>query len=247
MTKKYVCVLDTETAPIAGCPSDGSAHPELSRVYDLGYTLVPKHGDSHDAIVSRSLLITDTFADQRLMDSAYYADKLPQYRQGARWDGSGEWEPMSFLAAYTTFANDLKEHGVSEIWAYNARFDRCALNTTITAYSHGYRRYFAPYGVQWYDLWCAAQAITGTKSYVTWAYEHGRTTPAGNPQTSVEALTGYVTGDPEFAERHTALDDARHEAAILERLYRYSHRGNPRSLGNGWRAAARTARELGLR
>lgn len=246
-SRKFVVVLDTETAPIVGCPNDGNAHPELSRVYDFGYTIVPKRGSVSDTVVSRSFVITDTFTDPMLMNSAYYKDKLPQYREGARFDGKGEWNAVSFLEAWTQFKRDCKQFGVTEVWAYNARFDRTALNATIAAYSGGYARFFTPYGVKWFDLWVAAQRITGTVRYVDWCYAHDMVTPSGNPKTSVESVTAYLNDDIDFAERHTALDDAMHEAAILERLYRYSHTSNPKTLGNGWRAAARIAKEKGYK
>lgn len=245
MSRKFIAVLDTETAPIKGCPNDGNAHPELSRVYDFGYIIVAKNGDE-TPMVERSFVIADTFTDTALMNSAYYADKLPQYREGANFKFGAEWNVVSFLDAYQTFKRDCKTYGVSEVWAYNARFDLVALNTTVEAYSNGFVRYFTPYDCKWRDVWGAASCITGTGKYVDWAYEHGFTTEKGNPKTNVETVIAYLDGDTSFVERHTALDDARHELRILRECVK-RHAKQPEKLGNGWRKAAQIAANKGYK
>lgn len=228
-------VLDTETAPTVNY-NDGKAHPETARVYDLGYVVCDGNGK---VLMERSFIITDTFFNDRLMNSAYYAEKLPQYRTGM----GHEWDPVSFSMAWQTFKSDVKTYGVKTVWAYNARFDETALNATIRAYSNGFAGFFIPYGVKVKDVWDYASCLTGTKKYVKWAFDNGFTTPTGNPSTGAEAVYRYLTKNLDFTERHTALSDAHIELSIMLAAKRRKAKTR-HSKGQGWRDAAKIAKQL---
>ena len=229
--KKIIAVIDTETCPIAPM-TKGEVDPRKMRVYDLGYIIGEKRGN---VLCERSFVIADWFFDpRRYMDSAYYGEKLPQYR--ANYMTGGEWEIVSFADAYKQFRADCKEYGVSEAWAYNCRFDALTLNESTKDASRGFSRFFLPYGVKWFDIWKLAELITGTAGYNEWAHAHGYVSAAGIAKTGVETLTRYLFGDEEFCERHTALDDARHEWDIIQYL-KYRHYATPKTWGQGFRAA----------
>lgn len=229
--RKIVAVLDTETCPIV--PMGDEVDPRKMRVYDLGYIIGGKR--SGEVLCERSFVIADWFFNARdFMNSAYYANKLPQYRAG--YATGGEWSIVSMREAWETFRADCKRYGVAEVWAYNCRFDYTALNESIKDASGGFARYFAPYGVKWRDVWTLAQLITGTAGFCEWAHVHGYESAAGIPKTNVEIVTRFLFGDNEFTERHTALDDARHEWDILQHL-RFRHYKTPDKWGYGYGAA----------
>lgn len=239
---KNVMVIDTETAPLHPL-RDGSVNAKDALVYDVGYLIFPKRGGLHvqaDALATGSFVCEDTFFNKRLMRSAYYADKRPQYYEGL----STKWHVRSIGAIREHVLADMAMYHVSEVWAYNSKFDREALNHTATYYSNDMLSSFLPSNTKWYDLWAAAETITSTQDYVRWACEMGHVTAKGNVQTSVEVLVRYLTGQQDFSEDHTALSDATHEATILRKLYGTSHRGRPKKEGQGWRAAARTKKHM---
>ena len=65
--KSYYMVFDTET-------SNGLDDPI---VYDIGFAIVDKKGNVYEA---KSFVIYETFCKMKdLMQSAYYADKIPNY------------------------------------------------------------------------------------------------------------------------------------------------------------------------
>ena len=231
MTKKFI-VIDTETAPVV--PSD-EVDPRNMRVYDLGWIVTDRDGVIYE---QRSYIIANTFFNHALMQGAYYADKLPQYYQGM----GTAWEVISFLDAYKQFAADVKQYNVRDIWAYNARFDRSALNATIEDYSNGFRAFFYPFGCKVRDIWdYAGSTICNTKKYVAWCRENGFVSDKGNPQTSAEVVYRYITGRNDFAEAHTALNDCEIELSIL-RAARKRHQKARKSMGQGWRDAAKIAK-----
>lgn len=238
--RKVIAVLDSETCPIV--PMGGEeVDPRKMRVYDVGFIIKDKR--TPHVYAERSYLVTDWYYSARhYMESAYYAAKLPQYRAGCAT--GGEWVPMPLCDVWAAFTELCKEFGVSEVWAFNCRFDATVLNESIKDASGGFRKYFAPYGVKWRDIWPLAQLITGTAKYNEWAYQHGYFSPAGIAKTNVEIITRYLTGEHGFSERHTALDDARHEAAIMDYL-RFSHYKTPDRWGRGYDAAMRYAKRVG--
>lgn len=232
-------VIDTETAPTVN-HKDNQAHPETSLVYDFGYTI----RDCNDCeLVSRSFVIAETFTNLHLMNSAYYADKLPLYHAGIGSTDSSTWRMVSFAEAWETFKADCKLHEVKTAWAYNARFDLIALNNTIRTYSNGFVKFFFPYKMKVRDVWDYASNITGSKAYVGWCVEHGYFTASGNPQTGAEIVYRFIAGDNDFIEDHTAYSDACIEDAILVAAKR-KHAKTRHSMGQGWRDARATYRTM---
>ena len=235
--RKTVIVLDTETAPIVKMGDVVDANK--MRVYDLGYIVRDKY--TGEVYAERSFVCADTFFNgRRFMDSAYYAEKLPQYYAGIAT--GGEWEPVSFADAYKTFHADCETWGVSEVWAYNSQFDEKALNATCKDVSAGMVETFT--ALRWRDIWRFAECITGTVRYCEWATAHGYVTATGTPCTGVEYLIKYLDGDTGFSERHTALDDARHESRILSLCLARGIK-QPTKTGYGYRAAQRWAKQTG--
>ena len=213
----YYMVLDTETASTWR----GKCVAKAARVYDVGYMVVDSR--TGESVCERSFAIRDTFANDKLMHSCYYADKLPQYYAGMR---DGTWECVSLHDAWETWQEDARRWHVRETWAWNVAFDRTALDATITAYSHGYV-------TSWWDavprmetldvMSAAARTVLATERYRAWGRATGILTPSGNPSTTAEAAYRYMTGNTTFSECHTALEDARIEGWMLHRLRRSKH------------------------
>lgn len=234
-----ILVLDTETAQTVNY-KDNKAHPETSLVYDFGYTIRDKDGN---VVRERSIVITDTFYQYKLMQSAYYADKLPQYYEGIK---SGEWVELSFLEAWRTFKADCKECDVKSAWAFNCRFDEIALNNTCRTYSNGFAPWFMPYKLRLRDVWDYASNITSTKAYLKYCVNNGLFTATGNPSTSAESVYKFINNKHDFEEDHTALSDARIEYEILAAARKRHKKTRHASRGQGWRDAAQAYKNLDL-
>ena len=232
--KPYV-VIDTETAPEPWF--DKNHMDKTSLVYDLGYIIT----DGETVLRERSFVIAETFYNDAMMNSAYFADKLPQYRAGLGKD----WEVISFLTAWETFKNDCKEFGVKDVFAYNARFDRNVLNHTIETYSKGFVKFFFPYKLRIKDVWTmAGKTVCATKKFVKYCVENGYMTNKGNPSTNAEIVYRYMTKDSEFIEAHTALQDSLIENDILKRIRKRHQKTETKPNGTGWRTASNIKKNL---
>lgn len=230
-------IIDTETTDAFGRTLT-KPEPENSLVYDLGG--VVRDTKTGEIVDSFSFIISETFYNSELMQSAYYASKLPKY-----YEGMGlEWEVVTFCHAYDFVRSLIKKYNIRNVWAYNARFDLLALNSTIRHYSNGFVRYFLPYKVKVKDVWNRCANVTGTKKYVLWAFENGYVSTKGNPQTSAETVYRYIHADKDFKEQHTAREDAQIEAEILTYAQKVKKGQSEKGLSNGWRAAAKMAQRL---
>lgn len=225
-------VLDCETTDKTPRVSD-RAQPENSLVYDLGWVIYDNK--TGEVLRERSFVIAETFYDNRRMQSAYYASKLPQYHEGIK---RGEWVVAGFREVWQTLRADCKEFGVSKAWAYNCQFDEKALNSTLDHYSNGYNHWFMPYKLRLNDIWDYCSNITSTTAYLKFCDKNGYFTPKGNPITNAETVYRFISGARDFVEDHTALSDARIEMEILKAA-RKKHSKTRHSRGRGWMDAAK--------
>ncbi len=69
------------------------------------------------------------------------------------------------------------------------------------------------------DLWLfSCITVCNRPTYHAIADANGWRSDAGNVRTNAEKVYAYITGNTDFIEAHTALDDARIETEILQRL-----------------------------
>lgn len=229
-------VLDTEGVDTVKF-NDNRPHPEYGRFYDLGFMVVSASGE---VLHRASYANTDFIFNQKLMGSAYYAEKLPQYFAGL----STDWSLADTQTIWREFKAACEKYRVKTVWAYNAGYDLSITNATISAASNGFVSWFTPYGVEWRDIWdYAGSTICNTKKYVKWCIEHDYLTKSGRPSTTAEVVYRYLQRDDSFKEQHTALADCACELAILMAAMRRKEKAR-RSRGHGWRDAASIMKEL---
>lgn len=233
MSKNFI-VVDTETA--------GSVDKRSTlRVYDLGWTVTNSKGEP---LTRKSFVIKEIFENGELMDTAYYAKKLPQYREGIL---TGKWVVKTFAEARAALLADMVQYGCNELYAYNCNFDEAALNATMRALSNGWVDGFMPKTVKWCDIWGYAQdCICATKNYVRWAVETGSLTPSGRVSTTAESVYRYLVKDSTFIESHTAADDSWIESYILHRSRHMPRKGSFEWKGAKTKALNAIRAELGI-
>lgn len=238
-------VFDCETTPLN--KGGNRPNPRESLIYDAGWVVADESGAT---ICERSFVVSEVFFDLQKMTGAYYADKMAVYR--ASYNDGGAFSIQPFSVVWAQLREDCERYDVDTIWAYNAFFDRTALAANVGNFSNGFIKTANPVaGLVWRDVWRAAMVITGSDDYVQWAYANGFTTSSGNPSTTAECVYRYVTGDITFVESHTGRNDATIELAILNAARELDGAGvdsfaPANKLMNGYTAAARTARKLGL-
>ncbi len=210
--KHYIIVLDTET-----CPLDRTfegVSPFNMFVYDIGWAVVDKKGTVYE---TKSYINRDIFMDEKaLMESAYYANKVPKY-----------WEDIKagtrIVSTWYNIRKDLwetmKRYNTKIVCAHNARFDDGATKNTQRWLTKSKYRNFLPYGTEvWDTMKMANDVIAKTPTYRKFCFENGFVTKhkTPRPQIKAEVLYRYITGDLDFKESHTGLEDVLIEKEILK-------------------------------
>lgn len=209
--KTYLIGLDTETCN--GLVTDNKLDLSQSIVYDIGWAVVDKQGNIYR---TRSFIIFEVYCKMKdVMKSAYYADKIPQYEKDIK---KGTRTIATLETVRKTFKADFEEFNVKAIFAHNASFDVRALNNTIRYITKSKKRYFLPYGAEiWDTLKMSRQTIGKRKGYSTFCQSNGYLTNHKKPQNrfTAEVLYKYLSGDYDFEESHTGLEDVIIETYIM--------------------------------
>ena len=220
MTKKidkrrtYFIVLDTEGQ------GDVTRKPiaDNALIYDVGFAVIDKTGKVYE---TRNFVLYDTYVlENQLMQSAYYANKFPQYEEDLK---NGIRKMVTVFTAKKELENLCKEYNVKAIIAHHATYDYNGLNDTLRYITKSQLRYFFPYGVEiWDSQKMAHDTICKQKLYIKFCQENGYMTKhkVPRPQEKAEVLYRYISGDNNFVEAHTGLADVMIEKEIFAKCVR---------------------------
>ena len=216
MVEKNILIIDVETA--------GSIEKPL--IYDLGFAIYNKG----KLVEKNSFLINEIFNDSKLMNTAYYSEKVPTYRKELL---EGKHKLVSFKESLQVMARLIKKYNVKTLSAYNLAFDLRALENTSkvlldrTLDFTGYEK-ICIYGF-------ACQVIFTQKTYQKVAVREGWISEAGNLRTTAEFAYRYLTGKYAFIEEHKGLADVEIEAEILHLCQRQKKKIRKGIIVNPWK------------
>lgn len=197
--KKFI-VLDTETTNSLDDPL----------AYDIGFAVIDEKGKVYE---SHSFVIAEIFLDKELMKSAYFADKIPQYWQDIK---NGKRKLAKLLTVKKILAKVMKDNNINIVIAHNARFDYRSLATTQRFLTFSKYRYFLPYGTEVYcTLKMARQALKNNIEYDNFCWNNHYITKRGCKRYTAEIIYRFLTGNNDFIESHTGLEDVLIEKEIF--------------------------------
>lgn len=196
-----ILMIDTETTNDLECPI----------VYDVGYQIFTL---ADGVLCEKSFVNADVFCDAELMASAYFADKINSYWEEIR---DGKRILRKWFNIKKELVEDCQRFGVQFACAHNSAFDNRALNTTQRYITTSKYRYFLPCGIVWLDtLKMARKLLKNNDSYGEFCYENGYLTSRGCRRYTAEIIYRWLSGEAEFVEAHTGLEDVKIERQIFE-------------------------------
>lgn len=208
-------MIDTETANDLDYPI----------AYDIGYEVFNDKGETLEAA---SLTNRDIFLDKDFMATAYYAAKIPNYWKEI-W--AKQRELISWREIKWRIFEACKRYDCHIVAAHNARFDNRALNLTQRYITTSRHRYFLPYDTEWWDTLKMAKAVlSDDETYTNFCKFYGFMTANNKPKFTAEVVYKFISGDIDFDEAHTGLEDVKIEKEIF--LYCLSR--NPDLDGRLW-------------
>lgn len=214
--RNYVLMLDTETANTL-TNEDGTLDMSNVLIYDCGWAVIDTKGNLYE---TASYINKDIFEGERdLMQSAYYADKIPRYLTEL---AEGRRQMATTYEIRAAMLDTIKKYGIKYACAHNARFDYNALNITQRWTTASRFRYWFPFdSIEFWDTQKMAQdVICKMPTYKQFCADHGYITPKGQPRRTAEILYRYISGNHNFVESHTGLEDVLIEAEIMWYCFR---------------------------
>jgi hypothetical protein len=204
---KYILVIDIETANFI---DDAIA-------YDIGYAVADKKGNIY---FQDSLMLAEMFIDNKdLLQSAYYKEKIPNYWLDYK---RGRRRLVTLSTAKREINKVMQYFNISDVFAYNARFDYCGLNRTERYITKSKYRYFFPYGTKVHCiLKMARQVLFTQKNFKKFAEKNNLKTASGKfYSNTAETAWKYITNNLDFTESHTGLEDVKIECEIMAKCFR---------------------------
>lgn len=204
-------MMDSETAETPKI--DGQLDVKNGQAYDLGLMVIDETGKVYEKV---SLVNKDVFFGMpQSMKESYFADKRPQYVADIL---AGKRKLVDTWQMYKIFRELCQKYDISAVIAHNAFFDVRILNATMRYQTKSRCRWFLPWDMEIIDTMKLARNTFATDpDYVTWCEENGYMTNHSipRPRLTAEILYKYITGDLQFEESHTGLEDAEIEAIIF--------------------------------
>lgn len=197
--EKYI-MLDTETTNSLDDPI----------CYDVGFAVVDRNGSVYE---THSFVVAEVFLNAELMASAYFIDKIPQYWEDIK---KGTRKLAKFNTIRKVLAETMKKHNTQIVIAHNARFDYRSTAKTQRYLTKSKYRYFLPYGTEiWDTLKMAREVLKNDVDYDNFCYNNNYVTKRGCKRYTAEILYRFFTGDNDFVESHTGLEDVSIEKVIF--------------------------------
>ena len=197
--EKYI-MLDTETTNSLDDPI----------CYDVGFAVVDKEGAIYE---THSFVVAEVFLNEELMESAYFIEKVPQYWEDIKKDTR---KLAKFNTIRKVLAETMKKYNTNIVIAHNARFDYRSTAKTQRYLTKSKYRYFLPYGTEvWDTLKMAREVLKNDVDYDNFCYNNNYVTKRGRKRFTAEILYRFFTGDNDFVESHTGLEDVTIEKVIF--------------------------------
>lgn len=193
--------------------------------YDIGFAVVDETGEVYEKY---SYVVADIFLDKELMKSAYFADKIPQYWADIK---AGRRELKTFFNIRKKFSEICKKNHIWCVLAHNARFDYRALNLTARYLTGSKVKYFFPWGLEiWDTLKMSREVLKDVEEYGEFCYINNYLTKRLCKRYTAEIIYRFLTGENDFEESHTGLEDV----LIEKEIFRFCMEQNPNIDGLLW-------------
>jgi DNA polymerase III epsilon subunit-like protein len=173
-------------------------------------------------------VVADIFLDKELMQSAFFADKIPMYWEQIK---KGKRTLTSFYNIRKALVSVMEKYNTKIVIAHNMRFDYISTATTQRYLTKSKYRYFFPYGTEFWDtLKMSREVFKNDKNYCAFCTENNYKTANNSNRYTAEILYRYLTNDNSFIESHTGLEDV----LIEKEIFVYCVQKKPEINGRLW-------------
>ena len=201
MNRYFHALMDTEATNGLDCPIN----------YNTAWSVIDQHGNVYENF---NFINRDVFFDRPdLMQTAYYAKKIPQYIEQIQ---RGEIQVATWYEIREAFRKCCEKYNIKAVIAHNARFDYRSCTMTQRYETCSKYRYFFPKGIEiWDTLAMARDVVAPMPTYRRWCTENGYVLKNGQPRLTAEIIYRFITKNNDFIEEHKAMEDVEIEREIF--------------------------------
>lgn len=177
-------------------------------IYNLGYVIMNEEGK---ILVERDYAIKQVYDNSIAMATAFYSKKRPLYTSKMK---GRKTQKKYWGMACQQMIRDIKKYQVEEAYAYNSSYDVGAFQLMVKTFKN-----INPLNqVKVVDIMDLLNILINTREYYEYCKTNNFITQKGNLKKSAEVVYGYIINNPNYIEEHTALEDSKIEATILQVL-----------------------------
>lgn len=191
-----VLVFDTETISL-----------NKAFIYNLGYVVVDT--ETGEILATRDFVIKQVYDNKALFATAYYSNKRPLYTSKMK---AKKCRKVNWGDACRVMLKDIKDYGIKQVYAYNSDFDEKAFYFTHLFFKN--KRRPLDYVVV-NDIMDLIKPIIKSKEYKEFCKANNYLTSSNRVKQTAEIVYRFVSGNNDFIEEHTALNDSMIEMSIL--------------------------------
>jgi len=191
-----ICVFDTETTSL-----------DKPFCYNIGYVIIDTE-NCWTKLCARSYVVEQVWHNLPLFQSAYYADKRPQYVAAMR-ARTCIMDKFGYICQQ--MIRDFRNYQVECAFAYNSSFDEKVFDFNCDWYKCN--NPFDNMPIK--DIRGFVHYFLIDEEYKKYCDRFSLYTDTGNYSTTAESVYRFLFND-DFVESHTALEDSKIEALILQ-------------------------------
>ena len=190
-----IMIFDTETTDLNKC-----------FCYNIGYVIADT--ETQEIVTEKEYVVEQIWHNLPLFSTAYYADKREFYVKEMR---AKKIKMEKFGNICQAMIRDIKKFDVVAAYAYNSPFDEKVFN-----FNCDWFKCINPFDtIPIFDIRGFVHQSLIDEKYKEFCEANELFTESGNYSTTAEAVYKYITGNTDFIESHTALDDSKIEKFIL--------------------------------
>jgi len=194
-----ILILDTETIGL-----------EKLYMYDLGYIIATKNEDNfYTTIAKKQFIIDQVYNNKMLFETGYYGKKRPKYVSLLR----GRKAKLKKMGhALMIMKNDIERFDIDLALAFNMPFDKRVMEFNGKVFNLTNPIEHLPH----LDILAIAnEFIHKSEEYNNFCVENNYVNESGLLKTNAEITFRFISGQKDFIEEHTALQDCEIELDIL--------------------------------
>ena len=192
--------------------------------YDISYYIVKMEKGKFKIIEKNTLIISDIYDNEYLMENAFFGKKRPLYNHYLNHYNTDKkckfFNKVSAIEALQKINTLIKKHDITIFGAFNVEFDYNGITNLYTKNSklkNGIKKLYR-FDIMVLMAQYFLEFPKELDSFINWCLEHDKKTDKDNCLFTVENIVAFLTKNSNFQEKHMGLFDLENELYIINKI-----------------------------